>query len=145
MTNIGPSLLVTISGLNIRQILKVSNTVKPNLLKRYGIKNITEATITVFIRFSREEESDARIIHQNLDPNVPVITTSESDVKTTVLVKGSEDALKSLDESKIVATIDLSNYTSEGEYEVDVKASGEDVKLSYEPKTTKVKVIIRKK
>ena len=38
MTNIGPSLLVTISGHNIRQILKVSNTVKPNLLKRYGIK-----------------------------------------------------------------------------------------------------------
>lgn len=56
MTNIGPSLLVTISGHNIRQILKVSNTVKPNLLKRYGIKNITEATITVFIRFSRTKE-----------------------------------------------------------------------------------------
>ena len=61
------------------------------------------------------------------------------------MVKGSEEALKNLDESKIVATIDLANYTSEGAYEVDVKASGEDTKLVYEPKTTKVKVIIRKK
>ena len=42
-------------------------------------------------------------------------------------------------------SIYLSNYTSEGAYEVDVKASGEDTKLVYEPKTTKVKVIIRKK
>ena len=50
-----------------------------------------------------------------------------------------------LDESKIVATIDLANYNSPGEYEVDVKASGEDVKLTYEPKTTKIKIIIRKK
>ncbi len=70
---------------------------------------------------------------------------SESDVKTSVIVKGSEDALKNVDASKITATIDLAKYTSPGEYEVEVKVSGEDAKLTYEPKTTKVKVIIRKK
>ena len=94
---------------------------------------------------SQKEVEDIRIIHQNLDPSLTVLTNSESDVKTTVLVKGSEEALKSLDTSKIVAIIDLANYTSPGEYEVDVKASGEDTKLTYESKTTKVKVIIRKK
>lgn len=125
-----------------------NKTYTVNIDKPAGVRDLSVKTITVSLEVTKEsqkEVSDVRIIHQNLDPNLTVITTSESDVKTTVLVKGSEDALKSLDESKIVATIDLSNYTSEGEYEVDVKASGEDVKLSYEPKTTKVKVIIRKK
>ena len=119
-----------------------------NIDKPAGVRELSLKTITVNLTVTKEsqkEVSDVRIVHQNLDPNLTVISTSEQDVKTTVLVKGSEEALKSLDETKIVATIDLGAYTSEGEYEVDVKASGEDVKLSYEPKTTKVKVIIRKK
>jgi YbbR domain-containing protein len=119
-----------------------------NIDKPAGVRELGLKTITVNLKVTKEsqkEVADVRIIHQNLDPNLTVITTSEKDVKTVVLVKGSEDALKTLDESKVVATIDLADYTSPGEYEVEVKASGEDVKLSYEPKTTKVKVIIRKK
>ena len=118
-----------------------------NIEKPAGVRELSIKTITVNLTVTKEsqqEVEDVRIIHQNLDPNLTVITTSESDVKTTVVVKGSEEALKALDTTKIIATIDLSNYTA-GEWEVDVKASGEDVKLSYEPKTTKVKVIIRKK
>ena len=119
-----------------------------NIDKPAGVRELSLKTITVNLTVTKEsqkEVKDVRIIHQNLAENLSVITTSESDVKTAVLVKGSEEALKSLDESKIVATIDLADYTSEGEYEVDVKASGEDLKLTYEPKTTKVKVKIRKK
>ena len=119
-----------------------------NIDKPAGVRDLSIKTITVNLTVTKEsqkEVSDVRIIHQNLNQDLTVITTSESDVKTSVLVKGSEEALKLLDESKIIATIDLANYTSPGEYEVDVKASGDDVKLSYEPKTTKVKVIIRKK
>ena len=125
-----------------------NKTYTVNIDKPAGVRELSVKTITVSLEVTKEsqkEVNDVRIIHQNLDPNLTVISTSESDVKTTVLVKGSEDALKELDETKIVATIDLSNYTSEGEYEVDVKASGEDVRLSYEPKTAKVKVRIRKK
>ena len=119
-----------------------------NIDKPAGVRELSLKTITVNLTVTKEsqkEVKDVRIIHQNLAENLSVITTSESDVKTAVLVKGSEEALKSLDESKIVATIDLADYTSEGEYEVEVKASGEDLKLTYEPKTTKVKVKIRKK
>lgn len=119
-----------------------------NIEKPAGVRDISLKTITVSLTVTKEsqkEVSNVRIAHNNLDPSLTVITTSESDVKTTVLVKGSEEALKTLDESKVTAAIDLAHYTSPGEYEVDVKASGEDLKLSYEPKTTKVKVIIRKK
>ena len=119
-----------------------------NIEKPAGVRELSIKTITINLvvtKESQQEVADVRIIHQNLDPSLSVITTSENDVKTAVIVKGSEEALKQLDSTKIVATIDLSNYTSPGEYEVDVKASGEDVTLTYEPKTTKVKVKINKK
>ena len=125
-----------------------NKTYTVNIQKPNGVRDISVKTITVNLAVTKEsqkEVADVRIVHENLDPNLTVITTSEGDVKTSVLVKGSDDALKLLDESTVTATIDLANYTSPGEYEVDVKASGEDVRLSYEPKTTKVKVIIRKK
>ena len=119
-----------------------------NIEKPAGVRDLSLKTITVSLTVTKEsqkEVSNVRIAHNNLDPSLTVITTSEKDVKTAVLVKGSEEALKNLDESKVTAAIDLAHYTSPGEYEVDVKASGEDLKLTYEPKTTKVKVIIRKK
>ncbi len=119
-----------------------------NIEKPAGVRDLSLKTITVSLTVTKEsqkEVSNVRIAHNNLDPSLTVITTSERDVKTAVLVKGSEEALKNLDESKVTAAIDLAHYTSPGEYEVDVKASGEDLKLTYEPKTTKVKVIIRKK
>jgi len=119
-----------------------------NIDKPSGVRELSLKTIIVNLTVTKESQQevpDVRIIHQNLDPNFTVITNSEADVKTTVIVKGSEESLKNLDTTKITATIDLGNYTSEGVYEVEVKASGDDVKLSYEPKTTKVKVIIRKK
>lgn len=125
-----------------------NKTYTVNISKPNGVRDISIKTITINLvvtKESQKEVSDIRIVHQNLDPKLTVITTSESDVKTVVLVKGSEDALKNLDESKVTASIDLSSYKSEGVYEVDVKASGDDVRLTYEPKTTKVKVIIRNK
>ena len=118
-----------------------------NVQKPNGIRDISLKTITVKLAVTKEQQieiPDVRIIYQNLDPSLTVITTSEGDVKTSVIVKGSEEALKGLDNSKIVATIDLDGYKP-GEREVEVKVSGDDVRLSYEPKTTKVKVIIREK
>ena len=125
-----------------------NKTYTVNIQKPNGVRDLSIKTITVNLTVTKEsqkEVADVRIVHQNLNPNLTVITNSESDVKTSVLVKGSEDALKNLDETKVTAMIDLGAYKSPGVYEVEVKASGEDVRLSYEPKTTKVKVIIRNK
>ncbi len=133
---------VDINGVSENKTYTV-NVKKPN-----GIRDVSLKTITVNLVVSKESQVEidgVRIIHENLNPELIVMTMSENDVKTSVIIKGSEDSLKNLDSSKITATIDLAKYTSPGEYEVEVKVSGEDVKLSYEPKTTKVKVIIRKK
>jgi len=125
-----------------------NKTYTVNVKKPNGIRDVSLKTITVKLTVTKESQveiNDVRIVHENLNPDLIVMTMSEYDVKTSVIVKGSEDAIKNLDSSKITATIDLAKYTSPGEYEVDVKVSGEDVKLSYEAKTTKVKVKISKK
>ena len=44
----------------------------------------------------------------------------------------------------IKAQVDLDGY-GEGEYEVDVKVVGEENKITYTPKTTKIKIKISKK
>lgn len=118
-----------------------------NIKKPNGVRDISIKTITVNLTITKESQKEIEnvpIIHENLSNDLAVMTMSESDVKTSVIVKGSEDALKELDESKITATIDLSGLSA-GEHEVEVKVNGEDVRLTYEAKTKKVKVIIRKK
>jgi YbbR domain-containing protein len=119
-----------------------------NIKKPNGVRDLSIKTITVNLTVTKESQvdvPDVRIVYENLANDLTVMTMSENDVKTSVIVKGSEDALKNLDTNKILATIDLGDYTSPGEYEVEVKVTGDDVKLKYEPKTTKVKVIIRKR
>lgn len=133
---------VDINGLSENKSYTV-NVVKPN-----GVRDISIKTITVNLvvtKESQEEVADIGIIYQNLSDNLKVMGIGANNSKTSVLVKGSADAIKNLDKSKIVAVIDLANYTSPGEYEVDVKATGDDARLIYEPKTTKVKVVISKK
>ncbi len=128
--------------------LSENKTYTVNIEKPNGVRDLSIKTITVKLTVTKEsqtEVSGVQIIHQNLDPSLRVMTLSKDDVQTTVVIKGSEDAIKKLDTSKITATIDLAKYTTPGEYEVEVKAGGEDTKLTYEPKTTKVKVIISKK
>ena len=125
-----------------------NKTYTVNIKKPNGIRDLSLKTITVNLKVTKEsqiEVPDVRIVYENLADDLIVMTTNENDVKTSVIVKGSEDALKNFDSSKIRATIDLTECTTPKEYEVDVKVTGEDVKLKYEPKNTKVKVIIRKK
>ena len=125
-----------------------NKTYNVNIVKHNGVRDISIKTISVNLVVTKESQveiNDVGIIHQNLDSSLQVMPTSKEDAVTSVLVKGSEESLKTLDSSKIIAVIDLSNYTSPGEYEVEVKVTGEDAKLIYEPKTKKVKVVIAKK
>lgn len=128
--------------------LSENKTYTVNIKKPNGVRDISLKTVTVNLTVTKESQKEVNnvpIIHENLSNDLMVMTMSENDVKTSVIVKGSEEALKDLDESKITATIDLSKCTSPGDYEVLIKVSGEDVRLTYEAKTTKIKVMIRKK
>ena len=52
--------------------------------------------------------------------------------------------MNAIDESKIKAIVDLTGY-KEGDHEVEITVTGDDVKATYAPKTTKIKIRISKK
>ena len=82
------------------------------------------------------------VSHQGTTYKVAAIGTSS--IKTTVIVKGTKEVLDLIDETKVKAIVDLTGY-KEGDHEVEVIVTGDDVKASYAPKTTKIKIKISKK
>ncbi len=112
-----------------------------------GITELSSKTMNVKIRLdnsSSKEIENISVSSLNLASGLKVQALSESDRQVTVVVKGSEDAIKDINASDITAYIDLSNY-GVGEHEVEVKVTGTDLKLAYASKTKKVKVRITKK
>lgn len=115
---------------------------KPN-----GVSDISETIATVSVKLGIEvsmEIEDVYIETTNLDSNYKAVAIGENSSKTTVVVKGTENVLKSIDSSNIKAVVDLSKY-GEGDYEIEVKVTGDDVRATYDPKTTKIKIRISKK
>ena len=115
---------------------------KPTGIKEVSITNLN-VTIEVGIEITKEI-TDISIETINLDSAYKAVALGENSSKTSVVIKGTKSVIDSIDESIIKAQVDLSNYT-EGEYEVEVKVSGDDNKATYTSKTTKIKVKISKK
>ena len=118
-----------------------------NLEKPNAVRDMSEKTITVKVNVGKEEQKEVKNVSIqtiNLAEGLKVQAAGEEHSSITVLVKGSKELLNALDTSTITATVDLSEYTTPGIYEVDVKVTGEDLKLSYTSKTKKIKVEIYK-
>ena len=115
---------------------------KPSGVKELSDTNI-KVTIGIGTEISREIE-DISIETINLDSKYKAVAIGEKSSKTTVVIKGTKTVVDSIDASMLKAQVDLKGY-SEGEYEVTVNVIGEDNKVSYTPKTTKIKVRISKK
>lgn len=119
-----------------------------NIQKPTGVREINLKTVTVKLTVDNEvqkeiEIKDIQII--NLDPKLKAQAGSVNDSKITAIVKGTKKSLENLDEEKVSAVIDLENYTKTGEYEVEVKVTGEDLKINYTSKTKKIKIKIYQK
>ena len=121
---------------------------KVNLKKPAGITELSTKTITVYVYIdsSISKDFDNILIQtRNLDTTkYKVQAATEADRQVTVVVKGSEQAISSVDTSKIYAYIDLEKY-GVGTHDVDVEVTGDDLKLSYSSKTKKVRIIITEK
>ena len=117
------------------------------LKKPKGITELSSKTMTVKViidNSSSKEFENIPVTTENLDSKLKVQALSEDDRQVTVVVKGSEEAIKNIEASDITAYIDLKDY-GVGEHEVEVKVTGTDLKLSYTSKTKKVKVRISEK
>lgn len=118
-----------------------------NLEKPSGVRDMSEKTITIKVNVGKEEQKEVKDISVqtiNLGEGLKVQALGEEYSKIAVLVKGSKELLDALDTSTITATVDLENYKTPGVYEVDVKVTGEDLKLSYTSKINKIKIEIYK-
>jgi len=113
-----------------------------------GIREMSIKTIDISISLGTEvtkEIHDIMIETKNLDPSYKVAAIGTTSIKTTVIVKGTQEVLDSIDSSKIKAIVDLSGYTI-GDYDkVPVYVTGDDVKATYTAKTKEIKIRISKK
>ena len=128
--------------------LNENKTYNVNVTKPVGVREIGLKTMSVKVTLTEEHQieiSNIGILEVNLDPSLKAQVDSKDAETITAIVKGSAKGLSELDQSTVIATVDLAKYTTPGEYEVEIKVSGEDVKLSYSSKTTKVKIYIFKK
>lgn len=116
--------------------------VAPDGIRELSVKNI-KVNITLGKEVTKEIE-DVMIETTNLDSNYKAAAIGASSIKTNIIIKGTQEVLNAIDETKIKAIVDLSGYT-EGDHEVDITVSGDDVKATYSAKTTKIKIRITKK
>ena len=125
--------------------LSTDKTFNVNIEKPAGIREISARTVSVKVVLSEEttkEVNNVKLSAINIADGLKAQAASKEDGILTVVVKGSKDLIDALDDNTVKATVDLSGYTTPGEYEVDVVVSGDDVKLTYESKVKKVKILI---
>ena len=102
-------------------------------------------TIKVTVANSSSREiPNVSVQSENLDSNLKVQALTDEDRQVTVVVSGSEEIIKNIQPSDIIAYIDLKDF-GVGEREVEVKVKGTDLRLTYASKTKKVKVKITNK
>ncbi len=116
--------------------------------KPKGVKtlSITKAKVTVTVGDLDDSLilNDIYIETRNLGSGLKVQASSKEDSQVSVVVSGTKSVLKNIDASSISAYIDLEGL-GVGTHEVDVKVIGTDVRATYAPKVTKIKVNILKK
>ncbi len=117
---------------------------KMELPKPVGVSSMNVNNLTIRVRLgnstSRELEN-VQIEFRNLKDGHTVQGLSDSDIQTTVVLKGVDSVIKDIQIADVKAYIDLSGLDS-GEHEVDVVIEGNDSRVEYTSKTKKVKIRI---
>ena len=127
--------------------VKEDKTYSINLTKPNGIREISVKTINVELKVDNIISKDIEgipIDPINVGEGYKVQAIGEENRTVTVIVKGSQDVIDSLDSSMIEAYIDLSGL-SIGEHSVEVQVKGEDSRLTYTPRIKEIKVKISQK
>ncbi len=108
---------------------------------------MTETTTNVDIKLEQEiskEFEGIGIEHTNLANGYTAGIASGYDNTVTVIAKGVESVLNSFDQTKIIATVDLSGLTA-GTHEVEVKVTSDDVRVKLIPKVSTIKIVITRR
>lgn len=127
--------------------LSSNKTFTVSLQAPTGARELSIKSTKITVSLGEEETkeiNDIMIETTNLDSSYKAAAIGAASIKTTVIVKGTKEVLATIDENKIKAIVDLTGY-KEGDHEVTITVTGDDVKATYTPKTTKIKIRITKK
>lgn len=127
--------------------LKDNKEYNLTIKKPVGVRFMSNSVANVKVSIGDEitkEFNNINVEYENLGSNLTVNAKSESDRAVTVIVKGVESVINSIDPTSIRAYVDLKGYTA-GEHEVDVLVTKSDSRLTYVPKVKKVTLIIKAK
>ena len=128
--------------------LSKDKTFQETIVKPTGVRSMSDTAITIKVKMEGEtskEFKDIPIVFEHLDTTkYKPLAKNASDTKVNVVVKGVKSVLNKLDSKDIKAYVDLSDLEP-GTYEVPVMVTGNDLKLTYSSRTTKIEVIIAKK
>ncbi len=132
---------VDVEGL--KENKKYSITVK----RPSGIRALSATSLNVDITLgdqSTREIDDVYLEYENLGDGYTVQAVGESNTKVTVILKGVQDVISSVDPTTIKAYVDLKDL-GVGEHEINVKVRGSDSRVNYSSKTIKVTLKITQK
>lgn len=132
---------VNVEGLSAGK--KYTLTIK----KPSGVREISETSTTVNINVESEvskELTDIQLEFENLSENYSPNAATSEDKYVTVVVKGVKSVIDNITESDVRVYVDLKGY-GPGTHDVDVIVEGNDVRVTYEAKVTKVRWIISQK
>lgn len=117
-----------------------------NVSKPKGIREISVPAVVVKVTLNNEFEktiNNVSIESKNLGNGFVAQAASKNESAISVIVKGTSRNLDKVTADNITASVDLQGL-GEGSHSVAVNVSGEDLKLTYKPKTTMITIVIRK-
>ena len=128
--------------------LSKDKTFQETIVKPTGVRSMSDTAVTIKVKMEGETSKEFKnipIVFEHWDTTkYKPLAKNASDTKVNVVVKGVKSVLNKLDSKDIKAYVDLSDLEP-GTYEVPVMVTGNDLKLTYSSRTTKIEVIIAKK
>ncbi len=127
--------------------LKDNKDYTVNIKKPSGIREISEKTVNIKIELDDESTTEltgVRLTNINLGSNYAAQTIGENSNEVSVILKGVESIITKIQATEVEAYVDLEGL-GVGEHEVEIKVKGNDSRVNYSSKVTKVKVKIAEK
>ncbi len=121
----------------------ITTTIDKPVGVKYISKNSTVVSVTIGEEVSKEMEG-IKININGLSDKFNAFAVSKEDSEITIVLKGVDSVIDSLDSTSIKAMVDLTGYVV-GVHEIPIVVEGSDLRATYTPKVKTVKIEIKNK
>lgn len=116
-----------------------------NLSLPSGVRDMSTKSVVAKVLLADATQKtikDVNIATKNLDSGLTAQAASRTDSVASIIVKGTQSNLKDVSIENISAFVDLQGL-GKGTHKVKVQVTGDDLKLTYTPKTEVVTIVIK--